>query len=244
MNIYTFMGLIIIGAISFVLLVAILIFFGRLIKHQIKIWLLRNKGYVQVRHVRDDMSEDYYFIRIRDDHFDVAGGIYLDQKDTKTKSESILAKFDYALVSKKKPEEMDALEKQIKSFFDGIKDNKLMDIKTLSWGIPTITYFGSSPNPVNFKDIKKVYDAKNIAAMIKRILMTKEWKLVRLVLILASIALVGLLILGFLDYKVMADANTNLRVCQSMLNESNTRFYVMFNNTVVPAMNQNSTVII
>ena len=237
-------ALLITGMVSFVLLLGILIFFGKLIKHQMKIWLLRNKGYIQVRHIRDDMNEDNYFIRIKDDHYDIAGGIYLDQKDTKTKSHDILAKFDYQLLSKKRFEELDALEKQIMDFFSGIKNNKLMDIKTLSWGIPTVTYFGTSPNPVNYRDIKKVYDAKNIAALIKRLLMTKEWKLVRMVLILCCIAIGGLLVLGFVDYQVMSDSAKNLKFCQAMLNESTTRWMVMFNNTIVPAMNQNATVTI
>lgn len=244
MNVWGLTIILVIGVVSFVILVAILIFFGRLIKNQTRIWLLRNKGYIRVRHVREDMNEDDYFIRVKDDHYDFAGGIYIDQKDAKTKTEDILPLFDYNLLSRKKPEELSALEKQLKSFFDNIKDNKLMDIKTFAQGISTITYVGNNPNPVNFKDTKKLYDAKNIAAMIKRLLMTKEWKLVRMVLILASIALLGLLILGFLDYKLVSNGQTALKTCQAMLNDSNYHWMTMFNNTIVPAMQQNSTVII
>lgn len=242
MDLNLLIGMIVVGAISFVLLIALLLFFGKLIKHQMKIWLLKNKGYIQVRHVRDDMTEDNYFIRIRDDHYDIKGGIYLNQKDTKTNSEEILPKFDYALLSKKKPEEMTALEVQLKQFFDAIKSNKLMDIKTLSWGIPTITYFGTNPNPVNFREIKKVYDAKNIAAMIKRLLMTKEWKLVRMVLILCAIALVLWVILGFLSYGLLEGNTKNLGMCQQMLNESIMKYDVMFNKTITNAIAAGNTV--
>jgi hypothetical protein len=87
----------------------------------------------------------------------------------------------------------------MKDFLKNVKESKTMDITTLSWGIPTITYYANIPNPVNVKDMKKVYDAKNISAMIKRILMTKEWKLVRMVLILCGIIMVCLVILGFVE---------------------------------------------
>jgi len=223
-----------VGMISFVILCGILIMFGKLIKHQIKIWLLRDKGYIQIRHIRDDMNEDNYFIRIKDDHFDFAGGVYLDQKDTKTKSQNILPLFNYDLLSKKIPSEMSELEKQLFEFFENIKKNKLMDIKTFSNGISTITYKGTNPNPINYSDIKKVYDAKNIASLIKRILMTKEWKLVRMVLILCAVALCLWVILGFLDYGLANKNATNLANCHAQLNYSTNQWIT---KEIIPTVN-------
>lgn len=243
MNVSLLITLLIVGMISLVLLVGIFFFFGKLIWHQVKIWMLRNKGYIQVRHIREDMTENYYFIRVKDDHYDLDGGIYIDQKDVKTKTEDILPKFDYKLLSKKKPEEMTELEKQLKGFFDAIKEQQLMDIKTLPWGIPTISYFGNNPSPINYREIKKVYDAKNIAALIKRILLTKEWKLVRMVLILCSIAIIGLMVLSIVDYGLINRSTQNLAACQMMLNDTNNKLFVMFNNTL-PQLLQNSTRIV
>jgi len=242
MDAWVLMLMLIVGMVSFVILIAITLFFGRLIKHQFKIWMLRNKGFIQVRHIRDDMNEDYYFIRFKNDHFDFSQGIYMYQRDTKSKTDSILTPVDPGLLSKKPADEMSAGEKELKRFIDAIKDSKIMDIKTLPWGIPTITYFGQNPNPINFRDVKKVYDAKNIAAVMKRLLMTKEWKLVRIALIVGCVASVGLLILGFADYKLVSDGQAELRTCQLMLNDSIVRYNVMFNNTIVPALHQNSTV--
>lgn len=220
-----------------------LFFFGRLIRHQAKIWALAKRGYVQIRHIREDMNEVYYFIRFVEGYYDFSGGVYMEQKDTKTNTPTILPVFNYNLLSKKPINELTELELQLKQFFDNIKSNKIMDIKTLPWGIPTITYFGTDPQPVNYRDRKKIYDAKNIAAMIKRIIMTKEWKLVRMVLILCSVAIIGLLLLGFLDYGMTVKSNNIIGQCQKSLNMSLENYYSLVERTTV-AQAQNSTVIV
>jgi hypothetical protein len=234
----------IIGIISLVFLVLGLIMFGKLIKHQSKIWLMAKKGYTQIRHIREDMNENYFFLRIRNDHFSFDDGIYMEQKDVKTKVKTILAPLDYNLLKKKEEASLTAEDKQILRFLKSIEDSKVMDITTLSWGIPTITYYGNNPNPVNVKDIKKVYDSKNIAAMIKRIIMTKEWKLVKLVLILCAIALVLWVILGFLDYGLMNKSTTNLGNCLSQLNTTSIKYQELLNTSRVYNVVQNSTILI
>lgn len=221
----------VVGIISMVLLFFGLIFFGRLVKHQSKIWLLARRGYTQIRHIKEDMTEKYYFLRIRNDHFSFDDGIYMEQKDTKTKGKNILAPLDYGLLSRTDDVNLSAEEKQIKGFLQSIKDSKVMDITTLSWGIPTITYFANNPNPVNVKEMHKVYDAKNIAAMIKRILMTKEWKLVRMVLILCVIALGLYVILGFLNYGLIHKSSENLGNCLTQLNVTSTKYTELLNTT-------------
>jgi hypothetical protein len=95
---------------------------------------------------------------------------------------------------------------------------------------------------VNFREIKKVYDAKNIAAMIKRLLMTKEWKLVRMVLILCMIALFLWVVLGFLSYSLIKTNTGNLANCQAILNQTLTNYNVMFNKTLTEAVSAGSTI--
>jgi hypothetical protein len=168
----------------------------------------------------------------------------MEQKDVKTKVKTILAPLDYNLLKKKEEASLTAEDKQILHFLKSIEDSKVMDITTLSWGIPTITYYGNNPNPVNVKDIKKVYDSKNIAAMIKRIIMTKEWKLVKLVLILCAIALVLWVILGFLDYGLMNKSTTNLGNCLSQLNTTSIKYQELLNTSRVYNVVQNSTILI
>ncbi len=193
-----FLGLFAFGMIAIIFLTGILIIFGRLIWLQMRIWLLAKKGFTQIRHIREDKAEKYYYIRLKDGKYEFDKGIYIAQRDTTTRPASLLNKMDYELLSKKPEKERSAEEIQLYQFLDGIRNSKVMDITTLSWGIPTISYFGNNPNPVNYSDIKKLYDAKNISALIKRILLTKEWKLVRMVLILCAIALFLWVVLGFI----------------------------------------------
>jgi hypothetical protein len=234
----------IVGIISLVILIFVLFAFGRIIKHQFKIWTLAKKGYTQIRHVKEDMTEKYYFLRIKNEHFDFDKGIYMEQKDIKTKTATILAPLDYKLLSSKPDESLSAEEVQIKKFLRGIEDSKVMDITTLSWGIPTLTYFGNNPNPVNIKDVKKVYDAKNIAALIKRILMTKEWKLVRIALIVAMISLGLWVVLGFLDYGLATKNANNLNLCINQLNATSIKYQELLNSSRIYNVVANSTITI
>lgn len=239
----------VVGIVCMIFFVFGLVVFGRLIKHQSKLWLLAKKGYTQIRHIKEDMTEKYYFLRIKDEHYTFDNGIYMEQKDIRTKTKTILAPFDYKILKEKPdsdctPEELEAKKfcLGVQDFLKSVKDSKVMDITTLSWGIPTITYYANNPNPVNVKEIKKIYDAKNIAALIKRILMTKEWKLVRMVLILCCIALFLWVILGFLDYGLMNKAADNLGNCMNQLNVTYTKYTELLNSTRVYSVVANSTV--
>ncbi len=234
----------IVGIISFVFLVFGIMFFGRLVKHQTKIWLLAKRGYTQIRHIKEDMTEKYYFLRIKNEHYAFEDGIYMEQKDVRTKGKTILAPLDYDLLSKRDDKFLNAEEKQIKGFLQSIKDSKVMDITTLSWGLPTITYYANNPNPVNVKDTKKIYDAKNIAAMIKRIIMTKEWKLVKMVLLLCLLAIGLFIILGFLDYGVAAKNTANLNMCLNNLNVTYEKYSQLLNSTRIINVLPNSTITI
>lgn len=234
----------VVGIVSFVILMVGLIFFGRLVKHQSKIWLLARRGYTQIRHIKEDMTEKYYFLRIRNDHYNFDDGIYIEQKYTRTKGKTILAPLDYGLLAKKEDKFLTAEDKQIREFLQSIKDSKVMDITTLSWGIPTITYYANIPNPVNVKDIKKVYDAKNIAAMIKRIIMTKEWKLVRMVMLLCILALGLWVILGFLDYGLATKNTANLNMCLYNWNVTAEKYTQLLNSSRIVNVVANSTITI
>ena len=228
----------IVGIVSFIILVFLIFLFGRLMKHQTKLKLMAKRGYTQIRHIREDMVENYFFLRINNDHYEFDQGIYMEQKDVKTKSRSILAPLDYKLLCKKPEDQLSAEEKQIKSFLRSIENSKVMDITTLSWGIPTITYYANDPNPVNVKERKKVYDAKNIAAMIKRLLLTKEWKLVRMVLILTLVGFGLMLLLAFLYYGMGSKNATNLNLCLGQLNVTTNNYLTLLNTTQQQTLNQ------
>jgi hypothetical protein len=237
------LGIGIVGFISLIVLVVGLFFFGKLIWHKTKIAAMAKRGFTQVRHIREDMVENYYFIRIKDDHYDFDGGIYMEQKDVKTKTRSLLAKLDYRMLSRKTDEQFTAEEDQIRAFLKSLENYQVMDITTLSWGIPTITYYGNNPNPINPKDVHKVYDAKNIAAMIKRLLLTKEWKLVKMVLYLCAIAIVLWIVLGFLDYGLASSNAKNLAECINNWNSTQSKYEILLNTTKVVAQ-QSSTIVI
>jgi hypothetical protein len=225
------LGIGIAGFVALIVLVVGLFFFGKLIWHKTRIALLAKRGFTQIRHIREDMVENYFFIRIRDDHYSFNDGIYMEQKDVRTKTRSILSHFDYNLLKTRNEADMTAEEKQVVAFFKSLEKYQVMDITTLSWGIPTITYYGNNPNPINPKELHKIYDAKNIAAMIKRLLLTKEWKLVRLVLILCSIALVLWVILGFLGYSLVHKNAINLASCMQNWNLTQVKYENLLNLT-------------
>jgi hypothetical protein len=230
------------GFIAIIILVVGLFFFGKLIKHKAKLSLLAKRGYTQIRHIKEDMTEKYYFLRIRNDHYDFDDGIYMEQRDTRTKTGHILAPLDYDLLSNKLDINLNAEEREIKSFLRGIRNSQVMDITTLSWGIPTITYYGNNPNPINPKEIHKVYDAKNIASMVKRLLLTKEWKLVKMVLYLCMCSIILSLILGFINYGVAHSNAVNLANCLSNWNSTQVKYEDLLNASRVVL--QNSTTII
>lgn len=219
------------GIVSLVLFIFVCIFFGRLIKHQWKVWLFAKRGYTQIRHVREDKTERYFFLRIKDEHYDFDSGIHMEQLDTRTKTKNILAELPKDLLSDKPEKVLSAEDIQIKTFLDRIRNSKVMDINTLSWGIPTITYYGDNPNPVNYGDIHSIYSAKNIACMIKRIMMTKEWKLVRMALIVGMIGIGLSVIIGFLDWSMINKANENLAVCLANWNSTQAQYTELLNTT-------------
>lgn len=236
MNQYLLYAWLIGGVLAIIALIFILIFFGSLMWLQSRIWLLAKKGFYQIRHIREDKVEKYYYLRISDGKYDFEQGVYISEKDSVTRMESIINKFDYNLLSKKKDTELNAVERETLKFLMSIKNSKVVDITTLSWGIPTVTYYGNNPNPINYSDIKKLHDAKNISALIKRIIMTKEWKLVRMVLILCAIALVAWVALGFLGYNMINGLQSKLNSCQSDLNVTSNKLINQLNMTLDSAV--------
>lgn len=232
--------LLIVGSISFFILIFILFFFGKLIWLQLRIWLLAKQGYQQVEHVGEDNVRRYFYIRPKDSSFKFDKGIYILQKDAITKSGDILRKVDGALL-KSLPE---AEAKEVKDLYErATKFRYDPDVVTLRWGIPTITYYGNDPNPVNFKERKKIYDSKNISALIQRILLTKEWKLVRIVLILCCVAIVMSIALGFLYWNSVQGVTKDLSTCNMQLNTTNYQYTQLLNYTnYVRSQSSNVTV--
>lgn len=240
MNTYILMTWLIAGSVAMLLLVLFLIFFGSVIWLQMRVWILARKGYYQIRHIREDKVEKYYYLRVVDGKYEFDKGVYIAQKDGITKTENVLNKFDYNLLSNKPETELNALEKEVLKFLIGLKNSKVMDITTLSWGIPTVTYYGNNPNPINYSEMKKLHDAKNISALIKRIIMTKEWKLVRIVLMLCVIALGLWVVLGFLDYNFVSGLQKQLDTCHTQLNVTQYEYLRFMNKTLEEALIRNN----
>lgn len=223
---------------SIPLFIVIFAFFGRLMKLQFKYWVLAKRGYHKVEHIGEDRVVRTYFIRPKDSHFDFDSGVYMLQKDALYKSSTqILKKVD--------TKNMDGIEdKELKELFKNV--NKLKydsESVFMQWGVPTIFYYGNDPNPVNPSDRKKIYDSKVMLAYIKRLLLEKEWKLVRMVLILTLVGFGLALVLGFLFWGGINSANNNLNTCQNMLNASQ-QTIANYLNVTTQAVVQNSTVII
>jgi len=219
----------------------LMILFGRLIKLQVKYWLLAKQGYHKIEHMGIDRVVRTFFLRPKDDHFEFEGGLYFQQKDASYKSsKDVMVKFpkglDSGSESKTEEIEVDELTKLFRQIGKLKYDS---DSVFLQWGIPTMYYYGNDPNPWNPADRKKVYDSKVMFAYIKRLLLEKEWKFVKMVLTLCLIGFALTLILGYLFWGTANKSTANLNMCQNMLNETMNRLIYQLNIT-----GQNSTVIL
>jgi hypothetical protein len=235
----------VIGLISFILLVLLLLFFGRLIGNQIKLWSLAKKGYHFVEHVGEDRVKRTFILKPKETKFDLDGGIYFYQKDAVLKGEKeLFKKVDNGLLSKK---EVDVEGAEAKEQFKALNKLAQLNYKTdsviLSWGMPTLVYYGNDPNPVNFTDRKKVYDSKVISSYIKRLLLDKEWAFVRMVLLLTIIGFFLCIVLGFIYWKSISTSSDNLQFCMNVLNVTQIKYNELLNTSIRIAV-QNSTMII
>lgn len=222
--------------ISTLVLIFGLFLFGKLIWFQLRVWMLARRGFHAVEHIGEDNVRRYFYLRPKDSSFEFDKGVYILQKDALTKTGSILQKVNSDLYKGKN----EAEQKEIDGLLERMHKLRYNpDVVTLRWGIPTISYYGNDPNPINFKERKKLYDSKNIAALIQRIMLTKEWKLVRLVLIIAACGIILSLILGGLYWNNSVGKDGIIKDCIRQINESNNRYISLLNQTITTRTQSN-----
>lgn len=236
----------------FTLFVLTWIFFGRLIKLQVKRWVLASRGYVEVEHISPTNVRNYFILRPRDSKFDLSGGFYHYIPETLTRKGVLIKKFDNALLSKSEPDvdlrDLDGLsdnEKEeylrklraewleLKNLFNVISRlNYDPERLTRKMGMPVITYYGDNPDPINFADREKVYGSGVIKDMYLRLLLTQRYKDFRLFLIigLVSIVLFALASIGL--YSLHASDTVNFGRCVALLNESTNKYLDILNQTI------------
>jgi hypothetical protein len=231
-----------VGSFSFVLLLAMLVFFGRLMKLQMKIWFLSKRGFHLVEHIGMNRVRSYFYLRPKDNKFEFREGFYLDQKDTTTKASAILPGTPSGWNFKK----IDSVNDDAEA--DKLKDkiSKLVydyNAVTLKWGIPIITYVGNNPHPVNFKEPDKVYGAQVIRDVYIRLLATAQYGAMKKLITFGIIAMfataIGLVLL-YMAYRGNAAGTQN---CVHMWNATQQQLMSCINSTAT-IFGQNSTVIV
>lgn len=201
-----------------ILLVLLLMFFGRLIWLQIKIWLLARRGYMQIDHVGEDKVHRFYYLRPKEGKFDIKGGCYILQDETITKVMEIIKRPAKGLG--KEGEKGDAADNTelaaIIKVVGNLQYNK--DAVTLRWGIPTIEYYGDDPQPILHSERKKLYSAGIINNIILKILTMRNFKLFQkwfmIIAIAGGVIAVALIIIGM----VMRQNSINMNQCIQILN--------------------------
>lgn len=183
------LSLFILGGVSFIVLIFVLLWFGKVIVAQFNARRLAKKGYYMIDHIEDSGLHKFYFLKPKDEMYDVSSGLYQHIKETSTRT--------YELMS-----------------------NWRFDSNQVTWrfGIPTLTYYGSDINPVNFKNRDKVYDAKQMKGYAMLLLMaTKSEEFKRILNYLLIGACVLTLILGVFVIIMNQQAST-IHMCQAQLN--------------------------
>ncbi len=80
----------IIGVLSFSILVMVAIVFGKLMLYQLKRWILKSKGYIEVEHVSETGIRNYYLLKPENFRFQIGTGYYHYIPETLTKTGEIL----------------------------------------------------------------------------------------------------------------------------------------------------------
>jgi hypothetical protein len=240
----------IIGTISFLLLVVLLLFFGKIILLQMKIWLLAKRGFHQVEHIGTDRVRRYFYLRPRDNKFDFLKGFYLHIPETTTKVGDVMK--GVPKFYKNKILKDDVKSKVIdKSEYEGLA--KVMsgliykvDAVTLRWGIPTITYVGNDPNPVYFAEREKVYGAQVFRDVYLRLLTTQKYDEFRKWLKYAVFGIMGLVVVLILYYLLFNSSQGNLGICLNNLDNTKDSLVGCVNNTakLMVQVAKNSTITI
>jgi hypothetical protein len=248
--------------ILFVLLGLTWLIFGKLIRLQIKRWLMASKGYVEVEHISATKVRNYFIMRPNNNKFDIEDGFFHYIPECVTRKGDILRKFDKSFLSKMPeidPSDIEGLNDKEKEEYllrvtaewnelkglykviSGIKyDPQLLNRK---FGMPVITYYGDNPDPINPSDRTKSYGSGVIKDMYLRLLLTqrfKDFQMIIIVLVVSwvvvAIALVGL-------WQVNKGTADSLGKCIDMLNVSETHLFDLMNQTIKQTA-QSSTIVV
>lgn len=228
--------LITLGLVSFIFLVIFIALFWKLIWLQIRVWVLSKKGFHLVEHVGEDGVRRYYYMRPYKDHFDFKDGFYMFLPEATTKSSELLKKVDKGLaeddfydeevMQNLTPKQTEEYKKHAKARYEeyvgflNVFDKVRYDASaiTLRFGIPTITYYGSHPDPINFRDRKKQFDAKILKDVYLRILLTQKFKEFQKWIRIAALALAAIAVLMILYAVFLSQSIGSVDVCLNTLN--------------------------
>jgi hypothetical protein len=179
-----------IGGIATIILIAILILFGKTIINHSRINRLARRGFHLVEYIGRDRARNYYVIRPDGEHF------VLDEY-YKVKTDKI---------------GLPAPGMILKRMLQGIEkgDDKILEKlvyrttdKTLRFGIQTITYTSKSVYPYVFKEKTEFYGAARLKGVYERILsfiIDRELKMWMLIITIIAGALVLGIILNFIGH--------------------------------------------
>lgn len=208
------------GTISFVLLIALLVFFGKIIKLQMKIWFLAKRGYHLVEHIGINKVRSYFFLKPVDNKFDFNSGFYIHEKNKVSKSSSFMQEapvsFKFKGMNEPSPEQQDAefekLKETAKSFV------YKMEAVTLKWGIPVITYYGNNPQPVDFEGKETEHSAQLIRDVYIRLLTTIHYGTLKKLVMWAIIAGFAVTVVLLLMYLAISKQGQTIGMCVSNWN--------------------------
>ena len=257
---------ILLGGFSFIALIVFLIMFGKLLNLQMRVWLLAKKGYVQVENIGEDKVRRYYYLRPKNNKFDIDSGFYIFFPETITKTTKIMKRIDPKFLVKnphyydelfdrlpekekanfKKQVEME--KEQYKELYEYVSRLQYsVDATTLRWGIPTVTYYGTNPDPILFSDREKVHDAGVLNDMYLRILLTQKWNMLKKWMIITGIAFCIIAIVMVLIFVTFSKESKQVSACISGMNTTYYAYLQCVNETSFlkgAQVIKNSTIII
>jgi len=225
-------------------------FFGRLIWLQMRIWLLAKRGYQQIEIIGKDNVRHYFYLRPMGDKFDINDGFYMFKPDTMTKVPHLLQRMNKNLASKfpdldekilknLKDKEVDMVMERYKAekeeYMRLVEKVDMLkykiDVVTLRWGIPTLTYYGDNPEPIDFKEPKKIYDAKVLKGVYLRILLTQRYNEFKKWIMWGVIALCVIAVVLVIYYFLFKSNATTISQCMTNLNFTNGQLVQCMNQT-------------
>lgn len=226
--------LMVLGVVSTLALTFLLIIFGRVLISQMRVWALSKRGFYMVEHIGEDNLRRYYFMKPKEDHFDIDDGFYMFLRDTITRTGDVLEKVNPDLLKAKnviEPEEALLLNMRPadkKKYLDRVFAEKKeferfhrvaheltfkREAVTLRYGIPTVTYYGSNPSPVYFKEANKQYDSKILKNLYLRILLTQKWDEISKYMRYAMWGAIGIGVMLLLLWVTLKSQTDNTSAC-------------------------------